>query len=185
MKTFFFTFVLALAWIGCDDVPSGPGPFPESETAAAQFSSVDSLARSLNKGLRLLTVSGFSVGIDGHCETWHYQFFDTSQTPVTYWFHACSKGFGFDSTSVLPVGVSAITGHWCDSDSAIHIAEKNGGSDFRGEYPDYSITAVLGEAVVPNSAPTWWITYRCMSDASKSLLVGIDAGTRSVVISAN
>lgn len=185
MKTIFFMFVLALAWIGCDDVPSGPGPFPESETAAAKFSSVDSLAGSLNKGLRFLTVSGFDVSTEGLSETWHYQYCDTSMPPVTYWFHACSNSFGFDSVSEMPVGISAITHRWCNSDSAIHIAEENGGSEFRTEYPDYSICATLGEAVVPNSSPAWWITYRCMSNSSKSLLIGINASTGRVVIPAN
>ncbi len=85
----------------------------------------------------------------------------------------------------MQVGSATITNHWRDNDSAIYIAEVNGGSDFRKNYPDFSISAVLGQPLVPNPSTDWWITYRCMSKPSKSLLVGIDACPGSVVIPAN
>ena len=180
MKASVLFCILGIVLFGCSESPVGPDPPAAPNTAASLFPDVNLLAKSYNKGLRLLTVSSTQVYVDGASGVWHYQYVDTTAPFETYWFHANSSGIGFDSNSTFAVGVAPITHGWFNSDSAMHIAERNGGSQFRTDNPNYTITAGLGEPVAPDRTTTWWITYRSADDHSVSLLLGIDATTGAV-----
>ncbi len=180
MKASVLLCILGIVLFGCSDSPVGPDPPAAPNTAAALFPDVNLLAKAHNKGLRLLTVSSTQVYVDGASEVWHYQYVDTTAPYAVYWFHANSGGIGFDSNSALTVGIAPVTHAWFNSDSAMRIAERNGGSSFRTDNPNYTIIATLGEPVVPDPATTWWIAYRSADDHSASLLLGIDATTGAV-----
>jgi hypothetical protein len=65
--------------------------------------------------------------------------------------------------------------YWFNGDSALGIAERNGGLQFRGQNPHYRITAPLGEPVVPNPKAYWHVTYQSADSPSKILELSIDA----------
>ncbi len=180
MKASVLLCILGIASYRCSENPVGPDPPAAPGTAAEQFADVSSLTASYKKGLRLLTVSSTQVYIDGVSAVWHFQYVDTTAPYATYWFHANSSGVGFDSNSTLPIGIAPITHGWFNSDSAMHIAERNGGSQFRTDNPNYTITATLGEPVVPDPATTWWITYLSSDNRSVTLQLGIDATTGAI-----
>jgi hypothetical protein len=62
-----------------------------------------------------------------------------------------------------------------NSSVAAQIAEANGGTEFRAANPGCSISASLGEPVIPNPATYWSFFYRSNMDPDKYLNVTVDA----------
>lgn len=180
MRGLFVLCIFPLAMIGCPHSTEPPLVVPF--TAKSTLDDVNSLARSYKQGLRLVSVSSHDVSSEGIAETWQYAYHypDTTMPPKLYWFHADANGVGFDSISLMGVGPAIITLPWFNSDSALLIAEQNGGSRFRTDNPDYHITASVGEPVVPNPTTYWTINYYSGSDSNKFLLFIIDANTGEV-----
>jgi hypothetical protein len=167
--------------LGCKDDSVNRLPI-ESEgkiTAAYKMADVSTLANSYSKGLRLISVSSEVVGPDGTSPLWRYEYVVTPPPtpPATYCFHSTYSTVAFDSNSTYRVGSAIVTHTWFDSNVALTISEDNGGRQFRAQNQNSTITAGLGEPVVPNPTTYWWITYRAKEDKSKSLTLGIDANT--------
>ena len=144
-------------------------------TASAFKYKVDSLAQSIDSSARLLSVKSDTVDIEGRAKYWSYCYMSTD-TQKYYYFHVYPDTVIFDSTSFhIFTGVRWISNSWIDSDSAIALAEEQGGSDFRAIYQNYRIRAELDEALVPPSHPIWYINYIAGQDSSKVKLIKIDA----------
>ena len=169
--------IIALTSGGCTHSTEPPLAVPF--TATAMLADVNSLAQSHKDGLLLMSVGSKNVSFEGKSSTWQYAYFfpDTAVPPKLYWFHASSGGAAFDSTSLIGVGSVVITHSWSDSDSALLIAEQNGGSQFRTNNPSYVISASVGEPDVPNPTTYWDISYYSSNDNTKFLLFRIDANT--------
>lgn len=183
MKTSVMLFCLSVLCFGCNQSSVGPGPNPEENTAKYKLSDVNSLAGSYGKGLRLMSVSSRDVKPNGTSNTWSFQYFDTSVPPTSYWFHCNSNVVGFDSTCPTGVGTGFIDNRsWFNSDSALSIAEKNGGSDFRAQNPHYTIIASVGIPVVPDPATEWYIAYQSTDNLPKGLYMRIDAHSGEVYL---
>lgn len=181
MKTLVFILVLGSAFLGCSH-PTGPSSGnAKPGTAAARLSNVDALAKSINSRLQLKLVKGDGVMPDGFSRVWHYAYGDTASNTGSYWFHADSKGIGFDSISGMQLGVGLVTHEWCNSDSAMRIAERDGGAEFREENSASTVSAVLGELAVPERITRWWINYRSYRN-SKGLMFAIDASTGNLIL---
>ena len=180
MRSLTFLSILGIILIGCSHSTEPPLTVPV--TAAAGLTDVNLLAQSYNKGLRFMSVMSNNVNLDGLSVTWQYTYYypDTTIPPKLYWFHANSIGVAFDSTSLMGVGSAVITHTWFNSDLAMHIAEQNGGSQFRSNNPNYVIAASVGEPVVPNPTTYWNIGYYSNNDKTKFLLLRIDANTGEV-----
>lgn len=178
MKTVIVISLLALLSCGCNETSVSPGPNLLAHSAKDRLAEVNSLAESLGKGLRLLVVSSQDIRIDGTSDSWQYRYVDTSN--LSYWFHASSSAVALDSTSSTGVGAAFITHPWFNSDSALFVAELNGGAQFRQQNSNYLIVGSIGEPVIPNATTTWWIGYRSKDDKSKSLYLAIDAMTGTV-----
>ncbi len=170
--------------IGCNNGDSIPVPIegPGGITAAYSMARVDLLANSLDKGLRLMVVRSEEVNCDGTSAIWYYEYIGTAETmpPPTYCFHATYFSVAFDSNSILKVGAAVITHSWFNSNEALNIAEKNGGSNFRAQNPNCTIEACLGQPVVPNAITSWCVTYHSKTDNSKLLSLIIDANTGAI-----
>jgi hypothetical protein len=181
VRTSFLTFALCIISFGCKQT-SEPTSFVPL-TAAAKFAEVNSFAISYKHGIALVTVMS-NVSIEGLSDNWQYIYRDTTTTvlPGKYCFHANSNGVGFDSISSIHEGRRGIIQSWLDSDSAVYIAENNGGSQFRINNPNCTITASLGGLTIPEKATIWDISYSCFSNDvyGNFLLLGIDANTGEV-----
>jgi hypothetical protein len=187
MRMLILICVLCIALFGCNKNSTGPELQSEPITATAKLSAIDSLAQSFNKGLRLMIVMSTEIDTNGASAVWQYAYTDNAASPSMYWFHASSDKVVHDSTSTPVFGVVIITHNWFNSDSALHIAERNGGSQFRSTNPNHIIGATLSQS--PNiivgprvmySATCWYIYYSSNDDYTKSLTVGIDASTGEV-----
>lgn len=157
---------------------------PAPNTAAYRLASVDSLAETYANGLLLTSVRSDGLKYDGRAEKWIYLYVNPAGIPrdnSMYWFHADSVGVSLDSTSAVYIGSAVIYAAWFNSDSALSIAEQNGGSHFRSENPNYTIQAAVGGCDCPYIETDWWITYRSRDDKSKFFSLTIDATTSAVV----
>ncbi len=177
MKTAIIICFLGILCFGCNHNSVGPAVNWAPNTAAEKLGEVDALAQSYGKGLRLMSVMSEDVNPDGTSELWQYQYVDGSMPPSAYWFHSTSSTVVCDSNSAVGVGSAVITHTWFNSDSGLSIAERNGGSQFRSANPHYTISASVGEPVVPNPTTTWWITYRSKDDNTELVMFTIDANT--------
>jgi hypothetical protein len=82
----------------------------------------------------------------------------------------------YDSSSkLILVGSAIFTEPWIDSDSALALAEQQGGQSFRINNPFYKIKAALGEPVVPYATPRWYITYVSFDNPDSIFSVNLDA----------
>lgn len=132
----------------------------------------DSLIQTIDKSAGLLLVKSDSVFIDGTSSSWFYSYEGFSSC---YNLHTTQTAVIFDSTSSTLYGPSIITKTWFDSDSALVLAEAQGGQDFRLHNPHYKIWAGLGQTLVPNAVPYWGIYYRSTDDTSKIFSICFDA----------
>ena len=123
---------------------------------------IDSLMHLIDATAGLTTIWSDDVGPDGTSMCWMYQFMSSADT--MYHCHANITEAVYDScTYGFFVGGGYITHNWFDSDSALQIAEGNGGRDFRARHPDYRIEASLYEPVMPETSTYWYIKYRAQS----------------------
>jgi hypothetical protein len=172
-------FILGCLCVACDQASINQVPVERHQaiTAAFKFASVDSLAQSYGQGLRLSSIRSSDVNTNGTSAIWQYEYL--ASAPFTYCFHSTFESVDFDSTSPARLGVTFISHGWFNSDVALNIAEKNGGSDFRSQNPRFSITAILAQPLVPNARTYWYITYRS-SDNPSQVNLAIDAVTGTV-----
>lgn len=181
MRAVILVLLLGAALAGCSH-PSAPSTgIPDPGTATARLSSVDSLAKAIDPDLQLVYVKGDKVMPDGFSRTWLYAYGNTAKHSGFYWFHADSKGIGYDSIAPLQLQAGCITHKWCNSDSAMHVAERDGGGDFRKANSPCTVTACLGELAVSPPITRWWIDYRSYK-GEQCLLFAIDASTGKVIL---
>ena len=179
MKTLMMSCCFTVLLFGCSQNSVGPGPIPTPNTAMGNLAIVNTLAMSYHQGLRLMLVETGrdGVNIDGRASQWLYVYVTASTPYATYWFHADTNGIGLDSIGAVPPGSGAITQAWFDSDSALAIAERNGGSQFRAQNPQSTVMAAVAQAVVPNPKSFWYISYYSNDNQEKALQINVDANS--------
>jgi hypothetical protein len=182
MKTAWMFLIACILCQGCNNdsidqaVVEGEGRI----TAAYRFTAVQSLALSYDGGCRLFGIESNEVNYDGTAAKWSYDYL-AGGTPTIHCFHGTYDGVAFDSNAALGVGSKVITHNWVNSDMALLIAEQNGGREFRNGTPNSTISASLGEPLVPDPKTCWWILYRSREDRSRYLSLTIDASDGTVI----
>jgi hypothetical protein len=147
-------------------------------TASYKADAVEHLALSSDSTLKLMSIETNAMNVDGTSKSWLFMYCRTLSPFRGYYFTATLDSIIFDSISTrVPVGSAFISQTWVNSSIAAQIAESMGGKTFRSSNPDCSITADLGEPVVPNPAVSWWIMYRSITDATKYQSFTFDART--------
>jgi len=145
----------------------------QSIVASHKIKEIDSLVYIIDSEVKLINVMSDSVFIDGTSLSWNYCY---RNYDVHYYFHSTFNSAIYDSSDTLIIyGPSNISKHWIDSDSALFLAEEQGGREFRNTNIHYKITASLGEPIVPDSKPFWYINYISLDNASNQLNLIIEA----------
>ncbi len=156
--------------------------FFQSEISAQSFTAkykkdmVDSVAKEVDSTALLLIIKSDSVFIDGTSLSWSYQYLGESE--VNYFFHSTLDSVIYDSLNKISVyGLSDIWVPWIDSDSALFIAENQGGKEFRNRNSHYKIEAMLAQPKVgaPKFEPIWYIHYRSLDNPDSTFSINIDA----------
>lgn len=141
----------------------------EPSTAHAGFASVDSMAKSIASDAVFLEVGGGHIDTLGRTYNWVYYYEFVSQQEVhEFWYQdgrAISRGLLNDPSYQ---NGNPIQDAWIDSDSAIVIAELNGGKAFRQAFELENIEMGLSW----DSMPVWGIGYMA---ADTSVHFRIDA----------
>ena len=141
-------------------------------SASFGFDSINDYINEIDSASKLLSIYCVDINYQGNGSFWTYNYLSNNYDSIYSFIFEMGSDYiyvGVDTTENDQVGGSIITTSWIDSDKALEIAEKNGGSQFRNENVDCKISASISEAVVPNSFPIWsikyyvyekWITFR-------------------------
>ena len=172
MKTalFFYFIFSALFWYNNN-------LFSQSITAKYNKHIVDSLMNTINPNAKLHWLTSDSVLINGTSLLWNYQYgYFSEDTHTNYFLHTTFDSAIYDSLNHLaPLGIMYIDSLWIDSDSALVLAENQGGIEFRNNHTNFKIIASLGKPLVPNSTNRWYINYISLDDPLDKLFINLDA----------
>lgn len=153
----------------------GPAHAAEGFTAHYFYHRADSIAQlHFNAPYDLVVLRSDTIDQTGTSECWKAIFQNEEKTLIL------SFQNGHTSLTVHPcclTGNAVIrSSEWIDSDSALAIADKNGGEKFRSHFPQYSISADLGgESGYP--VIEWRITYQSLLFSETRLTVSVKAYT--------
>lgn len=180
MKYISFILLFIIIFLSCKSPIS-----PDKSTlilAGDKKVAVDNLVHSIEENAKLQAIKSADVSIYGTAELWHYRY-QSSASSVYYYLRATIDTVVYDSSSTrIYYGSAFISHEWFDSDSALNLAESNGGDSFRIENHNYIISASLGEPLVPDPSTYWYVKYQLTEDSSQSIFFTIDAvdGTVSI-----
>jgi len=172
MKTIFsFVLMIVLLVIFHNEIRA------QGFTAAHNKNLVDALAATSNPNVKLMEIKSDSVFLNGTSLSWSYQYRSVVGSIIdNYFFHTTQNSAVNDSVNkIVLTGNTIISKAWIDSDSALALAEEEGGKDFRIANPKYKITASLGEPAVPSTMPRWYIYYISLDNPANKLFINIDA----------
>jgi hypothetical protein len=130
----------------------------EKVTCNFFYHQADSIALSIIDNPTPLQIWSEDVDTSGKAETWNYQFMNW-ETETYVNVHLGMDSVSFDMGQGSMTGCNPMDRGWIDSDSAVAIAEANGGRQFRSKYGDIQINAHLSK---PSAGPStvWDIRYR-------------------------
>lgn len=114
----------------------------EKVTANFFYHQADSIASSLIKKPGIIQIKSDDVDTTGKANSWHYKFIDWDTSEFVD-VDINSDSASYDTSYRSWCCFSSIDSSWIDSDSALAVAEANGGREFRKEYNDVQITAEL------------------------------------------
>jgi len=146
-------------------------------TATEYFIMADSIADTMLEKPRLLEISADSLDIDGKSIQWIFKF-DSLMLTI-------NEDTVITDTSFHGVtGYALIEGHWMDSDSAMIIAEKEGGTEFRRNHGNSIIMAWLTHA---SGSPRteWGIEYHSIINPQVIFQIWFDASDGSNIYTYN
>ncbi len=150
-------------------------------TANFYYHKADSIAHSLlAEPYFLIILRSDSVDSNGKSEYWQYTFQDNDQC-ITMHFTTDSVSY---ETGPPWTGSSQIDNEWINSDSALAIAEKDGGKEFRASFPEHTIEANLGKDSALGKSE-WEIVYESTAFSNVELTYFINALTGLVRIKWN
>lgn len=184
LQNLFIVFCLFL--VSCESLTENTYEGKNHITASYRYNEIEKYAKSLDGSLKLKSISSSNVNYDGASGSWLYMYskiLDSAFTSQHYYFSSCYESIACDSIvkRKTTVGDAFISQSWFNSDAALKIAEENGGKQFRTNTAGCNIAASLGEAVVPNSNPFWYIIYSLDNNENNYVVFNINAVTGSVI----
>lgn len=144
MKTLIFTIILTI--FSTNNCAS-----QDLVTVGQYYVKADSLAKTLLRDPHLLEISTDLVDEKGKSESWIFGY-DSLAITIN------SDTVTIDTSFHWWTGMAEVTGDWMNSDSAISIAEKGGGREFRLNNHDVRTSALLFKSSAAIH-PEWEIRY--------------------------
>ena len=138
----------------------------------------DSLAITHSADAQLALVSCLNMDTTGKSDTWTYVYL-SADSIKEYQFQAQNNQVIFDSSFALRVGIGVLVSPWINSDSALALAEKAGGTIIRRRFPTSNLMASLSRPVVPSALCYWQIDYQC-SDSTRIIVINATGIATSV-----
>lgn len=142
-------------------------------TAADFYPKADSIALEFKSAVYCADIISDAVDTTGKSYYW------------TFKYDSLNIYFSLDSIYIEESNLYDYTGwgtvgnRWIDSDSAISVAEINGGKDFRNKHPDATISARLfGDSASP--FPFWAIEYSSQSSPNEIVKITLNGNDGSI-----
>jgi hypothetical protein len=170
-----------LPYFSFNSFQSGCGGIPTQirMTAKSVKAIADSLAITYASNAKLAQVTCSEIDTSGKSMVWSYVYFSFDTiTPLNskkYYFLAQDNHVTFDRSEVLGVGPAILIDRWMDSDSALLVAQRAGGSDIRRRFPACTIMASLWRRPSPPFINEWQLDYKC-SDSTRTLYLNAASG---------
>ncbi|MGD1046848.1 MAG: T9SS type A sorting domain-containing protein [Bacteroidota bacterium] len=136
--------------------------------------SADSLAIIHAIDAKLALVACSDMDTTGKSDIWSYLYL-SADSLKEYQFHAQNNQVIFDSSHAMRVGIGVLASPWINSDSALTVAEKSGGTIIRRQFPTCTLMASLLSYVIPPFLCVWRIAYKC-SDSTRTIVVNANDG---------
>ena len=143
-------------------------------TIKSLLHTVDSLALARDSSSQLAVIECSDIDTSGKASAWTCIYYALPDSD--YWFVAQGGAVSFDHSTAYGIGTYVLSYYWMDSDSALLIAERSGGSDIRRRYPTATLSAVLRQYPSPPFWTLWLISYHC-PDSVRTLRVDATTGT--------
>jgi hypothetical protein len=143
-------------------------------TARYHKKSVDSLAVTFAADAKLASVSCYEMDTTGKSSVWFYVYL-SADSLKEYRFLAQNNQVTFDNSEEMRVGIGVLIESWIDSDSALSVAERGGGSDIREMFPFCGIAASIVMPIAPPFYCLWRVDYK-LSGIVRTILVNAASG---------
>jgi hypothetical protein len=119
----------------------------------------DSIAATIDNNLQIIQIRSNDVDSSGKSDIWNYKYINYKKWTYVN-VHLGMDSVFVDTSQRQISGLSQMALGWIDSDSALAIAEANGGGQFRKKYEDVQIIADLSNySAGPAKYTEWNITY--------------------------
>ena len=136
--------------------------------------SADSLAINHAIDAKLALVTCSEMDTTGKSDIWSYVYL-SGDSLKEYHFHAQNNQVKFDSSYKMRVGIMVLDSPWINSDSALTVAERSGGTNIRRRFPTCTLMASLMSYDIPPFLRVWRIDYKC-SDSTRTIVVNANDG---------
>lgn len=140
----------------------------------------DSLSILIAQDAKLGIVSCSEIDAAGKSESWQYIYISFATLKEIH-FSTKNNEVIYDGLFELKSGIGVLVSPWINSDSALSIAEMNGGEDIRKQFPSCTYSASLFRAGSPPFLCYWKIEYK-LFDETRTIYINAEDG---IVVSVN
>jgi hypothetical protein len=142
--------------------------------------SVDSVAVIIVNDAKLALVTCSDMDTTGKSDRWNYVYLSLDSLKE-YRFHAQNNQVVFDGSYGMRVGAGVLINPWINSDSALTVAERSGGTEIRRQFPNCTLSASLMRPVCPPFLCYWYIYYKC-SDITRTIVINAASIVTSITM---
>lgn len=118
----------------------------EVKTAAGMYPVAQTAAKGKAADNELVLIVSETVDSVGKASEWQFWFYSDSAKKIYTFAFLASMLVEDDEIEVDWLEIEPLSANWIDSDSALAVAELNGGYDFRMNYPGAEIEALLANS---------------------------------------
>ena len=163
------------------------GPvIPDPSTAEFNLAASDSAANIWANDAELIIVGVHmqmgGLNADGKTMYWYFAYYSANLDAEQMYFMAGGQVMGQDTLGWDPPSRTPLPLLWIDSDTAMSIAERNGGSDYRALNQDVWVSGGLSRGMYysDHDLAVWKIDYG-VPNSPPALTIFIDAVTKEVL----
>ena len=148
-------------------------------TAKHLIAKTDSLAATYASNAKQGFIQTSEIDTNGTASIWNYTYFSFDSSKFSnsraYNFSGQNNQVTFESWDSLGIGPFIITNRWMDSDSALLIAQRVGGSALRSQFTTGTISALLMQMPAPPFYTVWQISYQ-FGGSTRSVRINATTG---------
>lgn len=156
--------------------------FSQTAVTARQFYNL-CYTNALNYGsdIKLLIMRGMDLDTTGRTTDWSCKMISLEPEQTFEYTYSMDSAAVDTIIPVIPIGIFVVETEWFDSDTALKIAEQNGGQACRQAFPGCKIFAYLSRRPSPPFYTYWKVTYDDYMYIAPHLNIYINALTEEII----